>query len=117
LIAKAPWADPNNIFLMGHSEGGITVSLVRRGDFKGAVISAWHCGSTGIRTPVEMPVLAIDHQTDPWFLNVQGGGCANHFGSRANTRMITLPGHEHATFENPAKEALAAFLKELTTRP
>jgi dienelactone hydrolase len=116
-IGKSAWADQKNIFLMGHSEGGITVSLVTRSDFGGVVISAWHCGTTGLRTAAGIPVLAIDHENDPWFPRVPGGGCAKRFGDRSHTKMITLPGRDHDTFEVPAKEAVAAFLKEYTTQP
>jgi poly(3-hydroxybutyrate) depolymerase len=115
-IAKAAWADGDKIFLMGHSEGGITVSLVTRDDFRGAIISAWHCGTTGLRTAAAIPILAIDHESDPWFAGVQGGGCAKHFGDRHKARMITLPGHAHDSFEPPAKEALSGFLKEIAAQ-
>jgi dienelactone hydrolase len=111
-IRRAAWADQDRIFLMGHSEGGITVSLSQRVDFRGAVISAWHCGSTGIRLPSTVPLLAIDHEGDPWFQNVPGGGCAAKFGERRNATMLTLPGVDHNTFERPAQDALVAFLQQ-----
>jgi dienelactone hydrolase len=117
-IAKSAWADQKNIFLMGHSEGGITVSLITRADFRGVVISAWHCGSrTGLRTAVGIPVLAIDHSNDPWFPGVAGGGCGKLFGDRPHSKMITLPGRDHDTFEFPAQKGLETFLKDLVSNP
>ena len=89
-IAKSAWADHENVFLMGHSEGGVAVSQTMRGDFRGAVISGWHCG-WGLTTVRSIPVLAIDHESDPWYPGVPGGGCANYFGDRLDSKMITLP--------------------------
>lgn len=117
-ISNSAWADQNNIFLMGHSEGGITVSLTTRSDLRGVIISAWYCGlMTGLRTAIGIPVLAIDHESDPWFPGVPGGGCGKHFGDRPHSKMLTLPGRGHDTFEVPAQEALASFLKEQIARP
>jgi dienelactone hydrolase len=113
-IGKASWADKERIYLMGHSEGGITVSLSTRDDFRAAVISAWHCGTTGIRVPASVPLLAIDHQSDPWFPNEAGGGCAAKFGERQNAKTLTLPGAGHGTFEGPAPETVAAFFRQPT---
>jgi len=116
-IAKSPWADQKNVFIMGHSEGGVAVALTSRADFRGAIISAWHCGTTGLRTAPDVPVLAIDHNSDPFYPGVAGGGCGKHFGGRPRSRMITLAGHDHDTFENSAREGLAAFLKEQLAQP
>lgn len=116
-ISKAAWADQKHVFLMGHSEVGITVSLTTRSDFRGAVISGWHCATTGLRIAAGIPVLAIDHDRDPWFPGVPGGGCGKYFGDRPDSKMITLPGRDHDTFEIPAQESLATFLKDLLARP
>jgi len=116
-IARSSWADQKNVFIMGHSEGGVTVALTTRADFRGAVISAWHCGTTGLRTAPDVPVLAIDHSSDPFYPGVAGGACGKLFGDRPRSKAITLPGHDHDTFEAPARDGLAAFLKELVAQP
>jgi poly(3-hydroxybutyrate) depolymerase len=115
-IARSAWLDRDRVFLMGHSEGGYVVSLSSRSDFRGVIISAWHCGY-GINTPEKIPVLAIDHEADPWFPHVDGGGCRYQFGARPRSKQVTLRGKDHDTFEVPAQQAVSAFLKDLLAKP
>ncbi len=110
-VERAAWADKSKIFLMGHSEGGRTVALTTRTDFRGVIVSAHKCGF-GLRTPAAVPLLAIDHETDPWYPGAASGACAQFFGGRENARMLTLRGNDHDTFEAPAKEAVQRFLHD-----
>lgn len=116
-ISKSTWADKKQIFLMGHSEGGVTAALTTRSDLRGIIISAWHCGTTGLRTAEGVPVLSLDHDSDPWYPGIAGGGCGKLFGDRPNSKMVTLPGKDHDTFEIPAQEAVKTFLNEQMARP
>lgn len=109
-LRKAPWADQRNLFLMGHSEGGVIVANANLSGFRGVIISAWICRS-GLIVPDETAVLAIDHENDPWFPYSSGQHCSNLFGSRTNARQVTLQGFDHNTFEAPAERAVKDFLK------
>ena len=71
--AKAlPWVDPNNLFLMGHSEGGLVVATFKskNNSVKARIIEGWTCNSgwpeaKGLRAPKSEPVLALVGSSDP----------------------------------------------------
>jgi len=115
-LKKVNWADNKNIFLMGHSEGGIATAQSKYSGFNGIIISAWTCTNTnwkfnGIFSPRETPALAIAYVDDPWRKGKQNEGrCANQAGRR-DIVQIDLEGAEHATFQNKlAQAAVAEFL-------
>ena len=108
-IEKSLWADTTKVFLMGHSEGGVTVSQVGRRDFKGVIISGWHC-QWGLQTALAVPVLTLNFETDPWYRHSSGKDCEFRFGSRMHAHMLSIEGNDHDTYVQPAREALAHFL-------
>ena len=117
------WADQRNLFLMGHSEGGITVARWGGRGFNGHIISGWTCTAPprpafdGLRTPPMTPVLAISFEIDPWFPGPYAGSCASKFGTRKDARQVTLPGTGHETASHAeARTAVLRFLRDYTVR-
>lgn len=113
-LKKQPWADTSNVFLFGHSEGGVATAAYPGDFFKGLVISGWGC-SGGIYAPQKIPALAIAFDEDPWIYGSWGGKCSNGlFGKRELTR-IDIPGRGHDTvWVKEARDAVFAFLKRHT---
>ena len=110
------WVDQRNLFLMGHNEGGIAAARWSGSEFNGHIISGWKCTHPqgwlfGVHAPRTTPVLAINHQNDPWYLGPLDGACAR----RDHVREIILPGSGHETHDSPqAREAVVQFLGEHT---
>ena len=118
-ISKSPWWDQKNIFLMGHSEGGIATAQSRHGGFNGLIISGWTCthrnapGFDGIKSPKEIPALAVAFLDDSWRKGkFNEGRCANKADGRSLVQ-IDLEGREHGTFDSrAARDAVIKFLGE-----
>jgi poly(3-hydroxybutyrate) depolymerase len=119
-VKKSAWADTNNIFLMGHSEGGHAAAGNRLADFRGIIISGWTCtdsaraGSDGIFAPLETPILTLEWDHDAWREGTPlQGSCANKFGERKKARQVLFHGTQHSTYDQlKARDAVAQFLKE-----
>ena len=119
-LKKSAWADSNNIFLMGHSEGGQAAARNTLADFRGIIISGWTCtdsarvGFDGIFAPLETPILTLEWDHDPWREGTpQQGSCANKFGERKKARQVLFHGTQHSTYnQREARDAVAQFLKE-----
>jgi hypothetical protein len=119
-IKKSPWADTKNIFLMGHSEGGVAAARNQLGGFRGIIISGWNCTNAkdpnfdGIFAPVDTPILTLEWDKDPWQAGTpREGSCANKFGKRKKVRQIMFSGNQHDTYQQSgAQDAVARFLKE-----
>jgi len=115
-LRRLEWVDQQNLFLMGHNEGGIAAARWSGSEFNGHIISGWKCTHPegwlfGVHAPRTTPVLAINHQYDPWYLGPLDGSCAR----RDNDREIILPGPGHETADSPeAREAVVQFLQEHT---
>jgi dienelactone hydrolase len=119
-LRASPWADLGNLFLMGHSEGGVVAALSPFDDFRGVIISGWTCTSpfkdvNGLAVPAQIPILSIAWQHDTVFFRHRrgtAGSCADRLAGRAGSRQVTLPGPGHAVYQHPAtREAVAAFLR------
>ena len=84
-----PWVDGQRLYLMGLSEGGITVATVFGVDVRARIIEGWTCHAGwpeyhGLAAPEGEPVLALLGADDPWFrLPVLKGDCGA-FMSRTN---------------------------------
>lgn len=120
-IKAAPWADKRNLFLMGHSQGGVLVALAGIPGFRGVIISGWPCvgpgnSSEGLRVPDESPVLVLNHERDPWYGYAADRRCSEFFGERKNAREVILKGFDHDSFKPAAKEAVLEFLNENLSR-
>ena len=75
---QLPWVDPNNVFLIGLSQGGVTTATLSSKDpntsVNARVIEGWTCHAgwseyKGINAPKDEPVLSIVGAKDPWFQN------------------------------------------------
>jgi dienelactone hydrolase len=119
-VKKSAWADTNNIFLMGHSEGAAAAARNRLVDFRGIIISGWTCTDSarpnfdGIFVPLETPILTLIWDHDAWYEGTpRQGSCANKFGERKKARQVLFHGTQHSTYDQrEAREAVAQFLKE-----
>lgn len=104
-MVASKWADWDNLFLVGVSEGGLAAAHFRGDVFRARVITQWTChGSTwvrGIDGPEDTPVLAIVRHDDPWYDkdgSQQAGDCGAYFGpKRPGSRSVVLEkGHGHS---------------------
>jgi dienelactone hydrolase len=118
-VKKSSWADKNNIFLMGFSEGGTAAARTRLAGFSGIIITGWRCTNAknenfnGIFAPLETPILTIEWNRDDWQTEATKGSCADKFGDRPKAAQILLPGNGHAVFDQVnAREAVAKFIKD-----
>lgn len=118
-IRKSPWADRNNIFLMGFSEGGTAAARTKLAGFSGVIITGWRCTNTknpnfdGIFAPKETPILTVEWSKDDWQNDATKGSCSDKFSDRPKATQLLLPGNGHAVFEQAkAREAVAQFIKD-----
>jgi dienelactone hydrolase len=117
-IAKVDWADKNQIFLMGYSEGGIAVASSTHRSFRANIILAWTCTFRnhktldGIKSPKEIPILAVAAKYDVWRVGkASEGRCIDKADGRPLIQ-VDLNGSEHATTKYPeSKPAVLDFLK------
>lgn len=118
-VLASTWWDQKNLFLMGHSEGGIATAQSNHGEFNGLIISGWTCTHRsnpdfdGIKSPQDIPALAVAFLDDSWRKGKSvEGRCANKADGR-NLVQIDLPGREHSTYESRvARDAVVKFLNQ-----
>ena len=82
------WVDPDNVFLMGLSQGGVTTATFYSKNssmsVKARVIEGWTCHAgwheyKGINAPQNEPVLSVVGYNDPWFQNSWSRGDCGSF--------------------------------------
>ena len=116
MLHAEPWADTQNLFLMGHSEGGAAVARWPEGGFKAQIISGNRCRD-GLAAPAKSPVLVIAFVHDPWDGNYRRT-CAMRFGGRESASELLLPGSGHDTSQSQeAQRAVLDFLRAHTINP
>ena len=121
---KASWADKNNIFLMGFSEGGIGAAQSPHNGFAGRIIMGWTCTNKnnpdfdGIFSSKNSPVLAIASENDDWRIGKPTvGNCANKAQDRTNFKQVDIPGSEHTTYgSDAAQNAVKSFLSQYRSK-
>ncbi len=118
-IQKSNWAEQDNIFLMGHSEGGIATAQSVHEGLRARIISGWTCTLSinakfgGIHSAKELPVLAIASIDDDWRKGKANEGRCIDSAPGHKVTQIDLPGKEHSTYGNAAaRDAVTKFLKE-----
>lgn len=124
---ELPWVDPDNLFLMGLSEGGITTATLREDGppVNARVIEGWTCHAgwpeyRGLNASEGQPVLSLVATADPWFRDrVLRGQCGVFMRDRRATgsRSVTVSEgrlkYEHELLENRRMQNIVMeFLKE-----
>jgi predicted esterase len=123
-VMKSLWADKQNIFLMGHSEGGMAVAKSAHPDFAGKIISGWTCVNPlypaydGIYSPKNLPILAVAYVDDEWRKGkFTEGHCLDKAEGRINFSQIDLEGWFHNTYGNSeARKGVKEFLNQHLSR-
>jgi dienelactone hydrolase len=112
-LRKMSWVDQKNLFLMGHSEGGVAAAYAPELGFKGVIISGFICHN-GVKANPTTPVLAIGWSQDPYFKNWDFQ-CKDRWGDRPNGEQLVLEGVGHPTAWNgQAVNAVTRFLTRYT---
>lgn len=118
-LKQAGWADTDNLFLVGSSEGGLAAALHRGASFRARVITKWTCHGShlvrGLAAPPNEPVLAIVRKADPWYeaeKTRQAGECGVFFGDRPGSKSWVIEtGKSHNVFkEDSVTEEIVGFL-------
>ena len=113
-LAEIPWVDPENLFLVGHSQGGGAVSAYVGGPIKARVITGSTC-TRGYGAAPGDPVLAVYSRDDPW-LTVVAGRCRDHVPGTA-LEIVEVPGAEHLVAGTPeGSRPIVEFLARHTTQ-
>ncbi|MGV7225100.1 MAG: dienelactone hydrolase family protein [Nitrospinales bacterium] len=117
---KLSWVDGKNIFLMGHSEGGITAATFTGEPVKARIIEGWGCHASwpeyhGLNAPKTEPVLSIIGDKDPWLQNpALQGDCGEFMLNDASKSIVFKSGYirfEHFLFKYPeVKKIVRKFL-------
>lgn len=118
-VQKSKWANVQNIFLIGHSEGGIATALYSGKGFRANVIMGWNCTQRqyprydGLASPKNVPIMTINKTMDPWFTPDTGmdGSCTDKASGRQVTPLL-IEGYGHTFFSRENADMVAKFLKD-----
>lgn len=123
-MKKLPWIDSSAIVLYGLGEGALAAANYPGHDFRGVVLTGWTCGArqypeeiAGLKTPPDVPVLALVSRYDPWFdREGHAGNCGAYMSGHKYAQSIVIEnrGLHHITWMNHrASEAVRNFVKLL----
>ena len=114
-VRELPWVDPDNLFLMGHDEGGDAVAEYPGGGFRARVISGSFC-ARGVRAPAGTPILSLASAEDPWLAANPPDSCARKAGRRSPPVVSkVLPGYLHDLSGAPdGRRAVIQFIQRHT---
>jgi poly(3-hydroxybutyrate) depolymerase len=116
-VQEQVWADKNNIFLMGHSEGGAGAFLTIEAGFKGVIVSGFSCGvRRKVGSADTTPFIAINWEIDPYFSKDDSPQrkCSDRpfWKNRVDKVEVILKGKGHATASDSlANREVISFLK------
>jgi poly(3-hydroxybutyrate) depolymerase len=116
-VQEQVWADKNNIFLMGHSEGGAGAFLTKEAGFKGVIVSGFSCGvRRKVGSADTTPFIAINWEIDPYFSKDDSPQrqCSDRpfWKNRVDKVEVILKGKGHATASDSlANREVISFLK------
>jgi dienelactone hydrolase len=115
---KLPWVDQENLFLMGHDEGGNAVAAFAGDGFKARVISSATC-SRGIGAAPGTPILAAASDGDDLLGGAPADSCARlGDGQGTPVESLVLKGYIHdLSGLVDAREKIIDFLGRHNTRP
>lgn len=119
----ALWADPNNIFLFGHSEGGLAVARYRNADVNAIVISGWGCSvrvldngnystmDRSVMAPPSVPVINVKSAKDE--IDTRPGDCGDSILGRPGGSKVITPPSGHWVFDQAVyRQEVIAFFDE-----
>lgn len=123
-MRKLPWIDSSAIILYGLGEGALAAANYPGHDFRGVVLTGWTCGAAqypedvaGLKTPPDIPVLALVSRYDPWFdREGRAGNCGAYMAGHKYAQSIVIEnrGLHHITWmDDRATEIVRRFLKSL----
>ena len=119
------WVDPNNIFLVGFSEGAIvsaTLSTESDQPLRARVIEGWTCHAgwpeyRGLNRAAIEPVLTLVAEGDPWFQNYwTKGDCTEFINKENGSRSVVYDQaplrYKHSLLHNEdVQQLVIAFLQ------
>ncbi|MBI9083361.1 MAG: dienelactone hydrolase family protein [Desulfobacterales bacterium] len=120
------WVDPDNVFLMGLSQGGITAATFHsddpRASVRARVVEGWTCHAgwdeyEGINAPADEPVLTLVAEKDPWFQNPWSKGNCKCFlnqknGSQSIVYTSEILGRSHELMHDPeVRDTVLHFMR------
>lgn len=122
---KLNWVDPDNIFLVGFSEGAIvsaTLSAELDQPLRARVIEGWTCQAgwpeyRGLNRATIEPVLTLVAEGDPWFQNYwTKGDCAEFINKENGSRSVVYDQgplrYKHSLLHNEdVQQLVIAFLQ------
>ena len=118
------WVDPDNLFIWGFSEGGITAATVVGEVVSARIIEGWTCHSgwseyRGLAAPPSEPVLALVGGDDPWFRPAYlHGECGVFMEGRSGSRSVVyerpnfLATKHHLSWHSDTQELILKFLEK-----
>jgi len=111
--AKAlSWVDTDNLFVMGHGEGGDALAAFDGGGFKARVISAALC-KWGLKGPTDIPDLLVASRDDRLFHGMDADTCGQKATGRS-FKTVLFDGYQHDTSSlSDARDTVIDFLKTL----
>lgn len=111
-VRRIRWVDRNNLFLMGHSQGGTAVASYEGDEFGAHVISGSTCGR-GVRLPRDTPALAFYSKDDPWRRGRPADRCLRRARARGvNMEFHLFEGRAHnLSRDERARRLILDFLK------
>ncbi len=124
---KLAWVDPNNVFLVGFSQGAITAATFRSDDpdarVNARILEGWTCHAgweeyRGVRAPRSEPVLALVAKNDPWFQHSWNrGDCGRFLDPTNGSRSVVFDrgklANQHALLEDRHVQQLVLdFLRQ-----
>lgn len=123
-LRKLPWVDQSAIVLYGLGEGALAAANYPGHDFRAVVLTGWTCGApqyaaevAGLKTPPDVPVLALTSRYDPWFDRTgHAGSCGDYMAGHKYGQSVIIENrglHHISWMDDRASATIRRFLKSL----
>lgn len=123
-LRKLPWVDQSAIVLYGLGEGALAAANYPGHDFRGVVLTGWTCGAkqyaedvAGLKTPPDVPLLAVVSRFDPWFDRTgHAGTCGDYMAGHRYGQSVVIGNrglHHISWMDDRASDVIRRFLKAL----